>query len=167
MNKSLEFGLAFAAAIGILSGTGSSALAQEATPDATAAPAMFASVVAAGLSDPKGKVPALDAVTGAGVHTLSISQPLVILTHGTAYTYVVVSQDNTFKGTCTSYYSIVRGTAVLVSEKIKSYACKPNTFWDWGIKGKLVPNKPGLATLVGTVLYGGKKVTTSTTVLIE
>jgi hypothetical protein len=167
MARSFEFGAALAAALVIVGGAGNPALAQDATPDVAALPAMFATFVSAGLQDPNGKVPALDAVAGAGVHSLSLSQPTSVLLHGRAYTFVVVSSDNAFKGTCIDSYSLTRGTTVLAHGTIKSYACAANTNWDWVSGGVIIPNKPGQAKLTGTVTYGGKKVTTSTTVLIK
>ena len=117
--------------------------------------------------DPKGKVPALDAVAGAGVSNIAIASPLGILQPGHAYTVVLTSQNNSFKGMCADSYTLKRGTVVLASGKIHSYACQPGTYWEWAATTPAIPNSPGLATLTGTVTYGGKTATTTSTVLIK
>lgn len=143
-----------------------------ATDNLTAVPkAVMANFITAGRVDPNGKVPAVNAVPGAGVPTLSVAVPFAILQHGTVYTYLLSSQNVTFNGTCRDSYSLTQGTGaskvVLDSHLIKSYACTPGSPWEWAINGAPVPNSPGLATLTGTVTFGGTKVMTSTTVLIQ
>ena len=152
----------------VLGAMGASAGTDNLTPIPTAVMANF---ITAGLVDPNGKVPAVNAVPGAGVPNLSIAVPFAILQHGTVYTYLLSSQNVSFNGTCKDSYKLTQGTGaakvVLDSHVIKSYACTPSSFWEWAINGAPVPNSPGLATLTGTITFGTTQVTTSTTVLIQ
>lgn len=132
-----------------------------------ATPGVIANFITAGAPDPRGKVPALDAVAGAGVSNITMASPIAILQHGRVYTYLMTSQNIAFKGICTDSYVLQRGAVVLGRGQIHTYDCAPGTYWQWAINGRTIPNSPGLATLTGTVTYGGKKATTSTTVLIR
>jgi hypothetical protein len=134
---------------------------------AAALPGVIASFITAGTPDPNGKVPVIDAVRGAGVRNIAIASPLALLEHGRPYTVVLASQNNTFKGTCVDSYVLKRGKTVLASGKIHTYACQVGTFWEWAANTATIPNKPGLATLTGTVTYGDKTATTTATVLIK
>lgn len=134
---------------------------------AAAPPGVIANFVTAGTPDPKGRVPALNAVPGAGVDNVTMAMPLGVLQHGHVYTVMVTSQNNTFEGFCTDSYTLRQGTTVLMSGKIKTFACQPGTYWAWVANSRPIPNKPGLATLTGTVTYGGKTTTTTSTVLIK
>jgi hypothetical protein len=155
---------------------GSSALARDlvaapdpsATPDVVTAPAgVMANFITAGTLDPREKVPALNAIAGAGVATLAVALPLAVLRHGTIYTYVMSTQNVTFKGTCTDSYTLTRGTVVLDHQTIHTYACAPGEAWEWATNGRRVPNSPGLAVLTGIVTFGKTRVTTTTKILIE
>jgi hypothetical protein len=162
------FGLCAGVAAGMVAflGTGHGAVAK--TADATAAlPGVIANFITAGAPDPRGKVPVIDGVPGAGVQNIAIASPLGILQHGRIYTVIVTSQNNSFKGVCADSYVLKKGAAVLASGKIHTYACQPGTYWEWAANTPAIPNKPGLATLVGTVTYGGKTATTTATVLIK
>src|ERR1700761_9661603 len=81
---------------------------------AVAAPAMAASggiivtSVTAGGGDPNGKVPAINAVPGAGVANADLSFPLAILTHGTAYYIQITSQNTTAGGTCKDSFTLTQ-----------------------------------------------------------
>jgi hypothetical protein len=130
-------------------------------------PGVIANFITAGTPDPNGKVPVIDAVSGAGVQNIAIASPLGILEHGHVYTVTLASQNNTFKGACGDTYVLKRGSAILASGKIHSYACQPGTYWEWAANTIAIPNKPGLATLTGTVTYGAKTATTTSTVLIK
>jgi hypothetical protein len=138
------------------------------TADATAAPpGVIAAFITAGAIDPKRKVPALDAVKGAGISNISMASPLAVLKHGSFYAFILTSQNVTFKGTCADSYVLQRGAKILARGSIHTYGCAPGTYWEWEAVSPAIPNSPGLATLVGTVTFGGKKTTTSATVLIE
>jgi hypothetical protein len=149
---------------------GFQAKAEAPAPDATAAvasPAVMANFIAAGAIDPRGKVPALNAVAGAGVQNISLALPVSVLVHGRVYVYVLSSQNVTFKGTCTDSYTLSRGTVILDHKVIHTYDCGANTEWEWAAIGKAIPNSPGPATLTGTVTYGKLNVTATTKVLIK
>ena len=66
--------------------------------DAVAQPGVMANFITAGNVDPKARVPALNAVPGAGVQNLSVALPVSVLLHGTAYQYLMSSENVTFKG---------------------------------------------------------------------
>ncbi len=157
-----------AAGLTIVTGISSSVTAYAADTDATAAtPGVIAAFITAGAVDPKGKVPALNAVTGAGVSNVTVASPQAILQHGHFYTFVLASQNIAFKGSCTDSYVLERGTKILAHGTIHTYACAAGTYWEWAANSPAIPNSPGLATLVGTVTFGGKKATTSASVLIK
>lgn len=148
-------------------GTGHHAAAAGTADAVVALPGVIANFITAGTPDPKGRVPALDAVAGAGVQNITMASPLAILQHGRVYTLILTSQNNTFRGVCADSYTLKRGTAILASGKIHNYDCQPGTYWQWAVNSRVIPNRPGLATLTGTVTYGGKTATTTATVLIK
>jgi hypothetical protein len=166
MNRGFGLCVGIAAWMAALHGAGYAEAAQ--TVDTTAAlPGVIANFITAGPTDPKGRIPVIDAVSGAGVRNIAIATPLGILEHGHVYTVIVTSQNNTFKGTCTDSYTLKKGTTVLASGKIHTYACGLGTYWEWDTNTPAIPDKPGLATLTGTVTYEGKTATTTSTVLIK
>jgi len=154
----------FAACAGMGLGIGRVAAAADA---AAEPPGVIANFITAGTPDPRGKVPVLDGIHGAGVDNIAMASPLGILQHGQVYLLLLTSQNNTFRGNCADSYTLKQGASVLASGKIHSYACQPGTYWQWAAQTRAIPNKPGLATLTGTVTYGGKTATTTTTVLIK
>lgn len=137
----------------------------------TAIPGVLPSFITAGAIDPNGKVPALNAVPGAGVSNLDLSLPQTLLTHGTAYWYIVALSDYNFTGTCVISFKLTQvkgGTTVTIdSGTIKSFSCSPKTNWAWAALGKPIPNSPGIATLTGSVKYGSATATVKTTVLLQ
>lgn len=150
--------------------TGAQAGAPASSPDAvgaTATPGVMANFIAAGAIDPQRKVPALNAVAGAGVPNLSLALPVSVLVHGTAYQYLLSSQNVAFKGVCIDSYTLSRGAVVLDHKTIRTYDCGANTEWEWTTVGKVIPNSPGPAMLTGTVTYGKLTATTTTKVLIK
>ena len=170
MQIAMQTGMRTAALVGVLlTATGASAVRGDETP---AAPGVMTTFVTAGAIDPNGKVPAVNAVPGSGVPNLDIAAPLAILQHGSAYVYLLASQNTTFSGTCKDTYELtqIQGgkKVVLDSGVMKSaYTCDAGQFWSWAIVGKAVPDAPGLATLTGTVTYGTKKISTKLAVLIQ
>ncbi|MDP9162116.1 MAG: hypothetical protein M3O09_18065 [Acidobacteriota bacterium] len=134
-------------------------------------PGVLPAFITAGPTDPNGKVPALNAVPGAGVSNLDLSFPQTLLTHGTTYWYLVALSDYNFTGTCVVSFKLTQvqgGTTVtLDSGTIKSFSCSANTNWAWTALGKPVPNSPGIATLTGSVKYGSASATVRTTVLLK
>jgi hypothetical protein len=137
------------------------------TQDLAVQPGVMANFIAVGLVDPQGRVPAINAVPGAGVQNLAVALPTSVLQHGTSYEYVLSSQNVTFKGTCIDSYTLSRGKVILDHKVIRTYACAPGNEWEWAAVGKAIPNSPGPATLTGTVTYGKLSVTTVTKVLIK
>ncbi len=124
-------------------------------------------VIAAGVIDPNGKVPAINGVPGAGVDNLDLAFPQVVLVHGQFYTYVFGTQNTTYSGTCSWSFTLKQGKKTLDSGTLeKSHACTPGQYYAWLLNGKAIPNAPGLATLTGTVTFDGKKATLSVTVRI-
>ena len=92
---------------------------------AVALPGVIANFITAGTPDPRGRVPALDAVAGAGVQNIAIASPLALLQHGRVYTLILTSQNNTFGGVCADSYTLKQGTAVLAKGKIHTMTASP------------------------------------------
>jgi hypothetical protein len=136
-----------------------------------AIPGVLPSFITAGPIDPNGKVPALNAVSGAGVSNLDLSLPQTLLIHGTAYWYIVALSDYNFTGTCVISFKLTQVksgiTVTLDSGTIKSFSCSPKTNWAWAALGKAIPTSPGIATLTGSVKYGSATATVKTTVLLQ
>jgi hypothetical protein len=134
-------------------------------------PGVLPAFITAGPIDPNGKVPATNAVPGAGVANLDLSFPQTILTQGTSYWYLVALNDYNFTGTCVISFKLTQvqgGTTVtLDSGTIKSFSCSTNTVWAWTKLGKPIPHSPGIATLTGSVKYGTATATVKTTVLLQ
>ncbi len=132
----------------------------------------YVTAVVAGLPDPNGKVPAINAVPGAGVNTLSVAVPVAHLLQGQTFTYVVASQNSDFAGTCTTSYAITRPSAganqrMLDTAKITSFPCKANLAYSWSITSHPVPSSPGPAMLTGIVRFGGTTERLSVPVVIQ
>jgi hypothetical protein len=162
------FGLCVGVVAGMAAFHGAGRSAAAATTDAAIPlPGVIANFITVGTPDPNGKVPVIDAISGAEVQNIAIASPLGILVHSHVYTVILTSQNNTFKGVCGDSYVLKRGATILASGKIHSYACQPGTYWEWAANTAAIPNKPGLATLTGTVTYGAKTATTTSTVLIK
>lgn len=156
------------AVIAVVTSMSGRACAQNSAAESAAPPpGVIAAFITAGAIDPNGKVPVLNAIKGAGVSNIAMASPLAVLKHGSSYAVILTSQNFTFKGTCTDSYVLQRGTKILARGTIHTYACAPGTYWEWEINTPAIPNSPGLATLVGTVTFGGKKTTTSADILIK
>ncbi len=127
-------------------------------------------MVVVGAPDPNAKVPAFDAVPGAGVTNLAVAIPQATLVHGGSYLYWVSFEDFSFTGTCTISYQLSQTAngkrTVLVTQKILSFQCSPG-LWGAGIVGKALPNAPGLGTLTGIVGFGATKVRLNTVVNLQ
>ena len=124
-------------------------------------------VIAAGAIDPNGKVPAINGVAGAGVDNLDLAFPQVVLVHGHFYTYAFGTQNTSYSGKCTWSFTLKQGSTTLDSGTLeKNHACTPGSYYAWLLNGKAIPNSPGLATLTGTVSFGGNKASLSVTVRI-
>ncbi len=163
-----------AAALPLVSPT--SASAQDAADAASAAavvlPGILPAFITAGLTDPAGRVPALNAVAGAAVANLSIATPGTILTHGKHYTYTAALQDNNYTGTYTITYALtqVAGTTTKTLQSgtiVSNKSAGPGSYWVWAVNAPIIPNSPGLATLTATITYGKSVQKVATAVLLN
>jgi hypothetical protein len=138
---------------------------------AAAAAGIIVTSVTAGAGDPDGKVPAINAVPGAGVNNADLSFPLAILTHGAAYYVQITSQNTTTSGSCKDSFKLTQEqsgkTVTLLSGAGPSYACAPGNIFAYYIGSKAVPNAPGTATLTATVASGKSKATLKASVIIQ
>jgi hypothetical protein len=136
-----------------------------------AIPGVLPAFITAGRIDPNGKVPALNAVPGAGVSHLDLSFPQTILTQGTSYWYLVALNDYNFTGTCVVSFKLTQvqsgKTVTLDSGTVKSFSCSANTAWAWAAVGNPIPNSPGIAKMTGSVKYGTATASVKTTVLLQ
>jgi len=141
------------------------------TQAAAVVPGILPAFITAGIIDPNGKVPALNAVPGSGVANLSEAMPLTILNHGNSYSYLVALQDYNFTGTCVVSFKLTQlqngNIVTLDSGTIKTFDSSPGQVWAWVKTGKPIPNAPGIATLMGSVKYGTKTVSVKTTVVLQ
>ena len=93
---------------------------------------LYVTGVTATIPDPNGKVPAFNAVPGAGIATLSTGFAQAVLIHGNSYNYCVTlaSADTNGKGQVS--FSLKRGAAVILSDiiiKRSGYTVSPNGVW--------------------------------------
>jgi uncharacterized protein GlcG (DUF336 family) len=135
-----------------------------------AAPAkaqLYVTGVTATFPDPNGKVPAFNAVPGAGIPTVSNGFAQAVLTHGQSYNYCVTLASADTQGKAQVGFSLKRGATVIQSHVIvkeANYAVSPNGVWLYCSGYLAVPDSPGKATLTGSVIYlanGSKKSVTS------
>jgi hypothetical protein len=129
------------------------ALALAATP---AKAQLYVTGVIATTPDPNGKVPAFNAVSGAGIATLSTGFPQAVLTHGQSYDYCVNLASANTSGHGQVSFSLKRGATVIQSAVIvkrKDYSVGPNGVWFYCSGYLAVPDSPGAATLTGSVNY--------------
>src|SRR5215468_8994114 len=116
----------------------------------------------AGETDPNGKVPTLNGVRGAGTNNWDIAIPTGILVNGRAYTYSITFQDIGYSGRCSASYKLtqnVGGKKVTLDQgSIFGTTCAAGNLYMSGVPGRILPNAPGNATLMGTVAFGDRKV---------
>jgi hypothetical protein len=146
-------------------------MAAAVSPAVAASAGVVVTSVTAGAGDPNGKVPAINAVPGAGVNNADLSFPLAVLTHGAAYYVQITSQNTTGSGTCKDSFKLTQvqsgQTVTLLSGAGPSYACAPGNIFAYYIGSKAVPNSPGPATLTGTVAVGKSKASFKASVIIQ
>ncbi len=121
-----------------------------------ATPVVVPTLVLATHPDPKGKVPVINGVPGAGVANLDLGFPTSLLVHGGFYVYIVGFSDTTFTGTCAVSYKLTQiqaGKTVTLDTASRNVATTPGD-WAWAFVGKTIPSSPGLATLTGTTKCG-------------
>jgi hypothetical protein len=163
----------------VLEGLSGLALAQEASSAdsamLTVGTGFLPAFVTAGAIDPNGKVPAFNAVPGAGVANLAVAIPVTLLTHGDSYCITVALQDNNVTGDYeVDYYirQLVGGVMKTILEQkiVTGKTAAPGDAYVWAITSKAIPDSPGIATLVGRVRWGAgytTEATVTSTILIE
>ena len=119
--------------------------------------------ITAAIPDPNGKVPAFNAVPGAGINNWSNGWAQAVLVAGQAYNYCISIGSGVAQGKATVSYKISRGAAQIQSGtiiKASQYKVGPNGIWYFCSGYTVLPSSPGTATLTGTVAYtanGSKK----------
>jgi hypothetical protein len=127
----------------------------------------------AGLTDPNGAVPTLDGVPGAGVHNWDIATPKALLQNGGSYTYQMTFQSIDYTGTCKATYKLTQkqGTKNVVLDSgviVDTFDCSSPTNWVYAVtSAKTVSGTSGPATLTGTLILTGGKVTMEVPVTIQ
>ena len=118
---------------------------------------LYVAAIIASNPDPNGKVPAFNAVSGAGIATFSDGFAQTVLTHDQSYEYCVqLASSATAQGAASVSYSIKRGKTVIQSDtivKAKAYSVGPNGVWVYCSGYKTLPDSPGAATLTATSSY--------------
>jgi hypothetical protein len=111
-----------------------------------------------GAADPNGKVPAVNAVPGAGTTNVDLPIPLRIIVHGGFYDVMIGTENFYFSGSCTIAYALtakVGGVVKTISSGItNSYTCNKETVWAWYVGTPAIPNYPGAALLTATATFG-------------
>jgi len=152
-------------------GFGNGALGSITSVKVTNTAGVIPAFITAGFTDPNGKVPTINGVSGSGVTNLDVAMPLTTLVVGTTYVYTIALQDVNFSGTCKASFKLTQvqfnKTVTLDSGSVESFNCAPGGAWAWAWGGKAIPNYLGPATLTGTVTYGSSTASTSTTLIIE
>jgi hypothetical protein len=128
---------------------------------ASAQPAGRVLYAVIGATDPNNKVPALDAVPGAGVSNVSLPLPVAILQPGVKYTVTIGVQNENFTGTCVASYILgagAKGQQVISNYYTAPYNCQANSIWTFPFPVGAIPNTPGPALLVATLQFGSAMV---------
>ena len=137
---------------------------------------VYATSVTASFPDANGKVPALNAVPGAGIDNWAMGLAQAVLTQGHIYNYCVSLGSGNVGGKASVSYSIKQGSTVVQSGTIidsKHYQVGANGIWYFCSGYTKLPVSPGVATLTATVAFtatGTKKpvqTKTSTQILLQ
>jgi uncharacterized protein GlcG (DUF336 family) len=129
------------------------ALALAATP---AKAQLYVTGVSATFPDPNGKVPAFNAVAGAGIPTLSTGFSQAVLTHGQSYNFCVTLASAEASGEAQVSFSLKRGKTLIeggVIIKRPDYKVGANGVWFYCSGYMTTPDSPGAAILTGTSSY--------------
>ncbi len=127
---------------------------------------VYVTGIAATIPDPNTKVPAFNAVPGAGIPTWSNGLSQAVLTHGQAYNYCVSLASANTKGNGQVSFSLKRGSTLIQSHiivKKADYSIGPYGVWYYCSGYLTMPDSPGAATLTGTVSYLASGATKSAT----
>ena len=117
---------------------------------------VFVTGITAAVPDPNGKVPAFNAVPGAGITTWSNGVAQAVLTAGQTYNYCVSAASATASGSASLSFKIERGTEVIQSGtiiKAKNFSIGSNGVWYFCSGYETLPDSPGAAKLTATMLY--------------
>jgi len=122
-----------------------------------ATPGYITSVVA-GTPDPNGKVPAFNAVPGAGTGNFAEATPQAILNHGSSYVFCITLQNANVSASTTWSYKITQKaggmkTTVQHATVAKSVPLSGNGLYAYCLNSAAIPESVGAATLTGTVVY--------------
>jgi hypothetical protein len=117
---------------------------------------VFITSITAAVPDPNGKVPAFNAVPGAGIETWSNGVAQAVLTAGQSYNYCVSAASATASGKASLSFRIIQGANVIKSATIvtaKDFKIGSNGAW-YFCSGYLgTPVSPGAAKLTAIMIY--------------
>jgi len=117
---------------------------------------VFITSITAAVPDPNGKVPAFNAVPGAGIETWSNGVAQAALTGGQSYNYCASAASATAKGHASLMFKIERGAEVIQSATIvtpKEFAVGTNGTWYFCSGYLSLPDSPGAAKLTAIMNY--------------
>jgi len=117
---------------------------------------VFIASITAAVPDPNGKVPAFNAVPGAGIETWSNGVAQAVLTGGQSYNYCASAAAATASGRASLSFKIDRGTAVIQSATIvkpKDFRVGSNGVWYFCSGYLSLPDSPGAAKLTAIMVY--------------
>jgi hypothetical protein len=138
-------------------GAAVAAMAALISPAAEAASPVFVTGIQATVPDPNGKVPAFNAVPGAGIETWSNGVAQAVLTGGQYYEYCISVASAKAKGTGSIVYQIVHGHTVVQSDTvIDTFPIGSQGVWYFCAGYHQLPASPGPANLVATLTYTPK-----------
>lgn len=112
--------------------------------------------VTAFVPDPNNKVPAFNAVPGAGIVTWSTGLAQGVLVGGQSYTYCVSLATATVDGNASIAYRITRGSTVIQSAVLiaaQKFKLSSNSVYYYCSGYTALPKSPGAAVLTGIVTY--------------
>ena len=123
-----------------------------------AMPPGYITSVVAGAPDPNGKVPAFNAVPGAGTSAFSEATPQAILNHGSVYVVCITMQNNNVSASTAWSYKLIQTisgtrTIVLQGTVAKGAPLSGNGLYAYCTSTKAIPDSPGPATLMGSIIY--------------
>ena len=117
---------------------------------------VFVTSITAAVPDPNGKVPAFNAVPGAGIETWSNGVAQGVLTGGQSYNYCVSAASATASGRASLLFKIARGSEVIQSGtivKAKDFKIGSNGTWYFCSGYQSLPDSPGSAKLTAEMNY--------------
>jgi hypothetical protein len=117
---------------------------------------VFITGITAAVPDPNGKVPAFNAVPGAGITTWSDGLAQAVLTGGQTYNYCASAASATAKGHASLSFKIQRGTELVQSGTIatqKQFTVGDNGNWYFCSGYTQLPDSPGAAVLTAILDY--------------